>query len=104
MSVAYSYRKDLKESMEARKICNNFVTVGKFSLVYMGLRAIGQFVSIGPEFDLAEPMILDSLGVIASYIGGCCWVSAKMLQRDEKRLSKNYKKAIGELEWITKNS
>ena len=79
-----SYQQSLNDSVEVRKVCNYLVTLGKFGLGYLGIRAIGQFAGIGPEMNSKEPMILDALGVATSYVGGWSWLSAKILEHEEK--------------------
>ena len=86
--------RDWYENEETREVCKKLVTLGKFGLAYMGVRAIGQIAGIGPEFDAKQPMILDSLGVTTAYVGAWSYLSEKILKRDGKELSNKLEKAL----------
>ena len=84
--------------IRARKTCNKFGIAGKLGIAYIGLRAAGRLIGIGPE--LTEEIILpDKIVFCLTYIGSLFWVSAKTLQHtDEKKHRQEYQNAVSRLE------
>ncbi len=89
-------KKCLDNVVELRETYDKCGIGGKIGITYLGLRAFGILLEIGPELDQNDPAILDGIGFALTYVGGACWLSAKLLQyTDERSSRKDYEKALG---------
>ena len=70
---------------------------GKVGLAYLGLRAMGLLAGFGPEINAEEPAILDCVGGSLAYLGGACWLSARILSLDRRIVKRDYENALERL-------
>ena len=91
----------LDDVVDGRKTYDLLGIGGKVGVTYLGLRAFGKLCGFGPELDpdvLNVTGIADAIGFASTYVGGMCWLAAKLLQyTDERSARKDYKKAVSKL-------
>lgn len=77
---------------------------GKVGLAYLGLRAMGLLAGFGPEINAEEPAIFDCVGATLAYLGGACWLSARILSLDRRIAKRDYESALERLSEQSPNS
>ena len=78
-------------AIEDGKIYDKLGYLGGVGIFYLGLRAAGILMGIGPDLNSNETSLPDFFGFISTYVGGVCWLSGKINEVEERGCKKDYK-------------